>query len=95
MSLAIDVYVFGERGWRRDRRIINPPEVRTEPEEETVAAVCCSCGGDIYCGEIFGRGDSGELCRDCLQCEWDRLGDAERFKMLGYIPTAVEPLRRV
>ena len=33
MSLAIDVYVFGERGWRRDRRIINPPEVRTEPEE--------------------------------------------------------------
>ena len=94
MSIAAEIYVLGERGWRRYRGEINPPERRIEPEDETVAAVCCSCGGDIYCGEVFVQGDNGALCRDCLQYEWSRLCDSERFRLLGYTPVAAKLQRR-
>lgn len=58
---------------------------RLEPPEKVPVAVCNECKGEIYNGEIYGKDDSGHaICRDCIDEEWSRLADDEKFEILGY-----------
>lgn len=67
------------------RRFVTDEERRMEPPEKAPVAFCHECKGEIYDGEIYGKDDSGNaICRDCLEEEWSKLADDEKFELLGY-----------
>ena len=60
-------------------------EQRLEPPEPRIVGYCHVCGLEIYDGPIYGKNEEGKLiCRDCLDEEWSRLADDEKFEILGY-----------
>lgn len=67
------------------RHLVTDEEARLEPEEPETIATCAECGNEIFSGEIYGKDDMGrDVCRDCLNEEWGRLADDEKFELLGY-----------
>lgn len=66
-------------------RSLTDEERSLEPPEIVPIAICHECKGEIYDGEIYGKDDMGNaICRDCLDEEWSRLQDDEKFEVLGY-----------
>lgn len=43
------------------------PEFPIEPPEDTVVGYCKCCGGEIYAGEEFYRGDVGSVHKECIR----------------------------
>lgn len=67
------------------KRLFSEEGVDDEPEEAEAVDRCHVCGGEVYDGEIYGRNDAGKcVCRDCINEEWSRLADGEKFELLGY-----------
>lgn len=70
------------------RRIATSEEISVEPPEPDEPAVVCKCSVckcEIYSNEIYGMDDMGDsVCRDCLEEEWSKLADDEKFELLGY-----------
>lgn len=73
---------YGERAPVRERL----PEPPMEPPEEEVLCRCGICDGEIYRGEIYGLGDKGAVCTDCLEESWHSLSEFERFQRMGLDP---------
>lgn len=66
-------------------RLKTDEERRLEPDEPVAVAICHECGYEIYGNEIYGKDYMGNaICRDCLEEQWSRLADDEKFEILGY-----------
>ena len=67
------------------KRLFMDEGLDVEPDDPDVVALCHVCGGEIYDGEVYGRNEAGKcICRDCINEEWSRLADGEKFELLGY-----------
>ena len=74
--------IHGERAPVRERL----PEPPLEPPEEEILCRCGICDGEIYPGEIYGLGEEGAVCTDCLEESWRSLSVSERFLCMGLEP---------
>lgn len=79
------------------REFIKTPEQNLTPPEPMPAALCLSCGGEIYSFETYGLDSVGSaVCVDCLRSMWGTLRPDEQFSLFGFTPVRCEypPKRR-